>query len=64
MGVQMFAGKFYKVSQKILNLSTKIAIDIINNDETNDNNIKLRLLINCCKGDLGISLRNNVIKSH
>lgn len=60
----MFAGKFYKVSLITLYLDERIVIDIINHDETNHNNINIRLLINFGKGDIGISVWNNVIKSH
>ena len=52
----MFAGKFYKVSHITLYLNARIVIDIINYNETNHNNINLTLVINCGKGDLGISV--------
>ena len=52
----MFAGKFYKVSHINLYLDARSVIDIINYDETNHNNMNLKLLINCGKGDLGIKM--------
>ena len=50
----MFAGKFYKVSHITLYLDARIIINIMNYDETNYNNINLKLLINCGEDGLGI----------